>query len=191
MASAKIITERTFFPYVPYLDSARHFCAEFQRKGYVSWYDLLASVTLLSLSVEALANTAGELHIVDFKDFESASPKAKIRMICQAAAINYDKNKSPFVDVLALLKVRNQLAHPKLQKLRYESSDMPLDAAQKHYEEQGALLHDIEKALTPEFALRSLESVRSLEHLLIGSLDPTKRMQGSTKNLVINEDGSG
>jgi len=189
MTSAKVIAERTFFPYVPYLDSARHFCAEFQRKEYVSWYDLLAAITLLSLSVEALANTAGELYIVDFKDFESASPKAKIRMICQAAGINYDKSKNPFVDVISLLKVRNQLAHPKLQKLRYESSEMPLNEAQKHYDELGELLHEIEKALTPEFALRSLEAVRNLERLLIGPLDPAKRMQGSSKRLVFNDDG--
>ena len=75
MPTAKVIAERTFFPYALYLDSARHFCTEMRRKDYVSWHDLLAAVTLLSLSVEALANTSGELHIAEFKDFESYSPK--------------------------------------------------------------------------------------------------------------------
>ena len=185
MTSAKVVAERTFFPYVPYLVSARHFCTEFRRKEYVSWHDLLAAVTLLALSVEALANTAGELHIVDFKDFESASPKAKIRMVCNSASIAYDKGKSPFKDVISLLKVRNQLAHPKLQKLRYESSLMPLSEAQKHYHDLGDLLHDMEKSLTPGFAVRSLEAVRELEKLLIGAVALEERLQFSTKKLVI------
>ena len=155
----------------------------------MSWHDLLAAVTLLSLSVEALANTSGELHIAEFKDFESSSPKAKIRLICQSAGISFDKSKSPFLEVIHLLKVRNQLAHPKFQRLRYESKVMPLEEAQKHYQELGTLLHDIEKSLTPDFAFASLDAVGSLEKLLMGSLEPSKRMAGSRSALVVSEDG--
>jgi len=130
MKTAKVVAERTFFPYVPYLDSARHFCSEMKRNEHVSWYDLLAATTLLALSVEALVNTVGEFIVPEFKDFESSSPKAKIRLICQLAQIPYDKSKIPFVDVVHLLKVRNQLAHPKFQRLKYESKIMPLAEAQ-------------------------------------------------------------
>jgi hypothetical protein len=188
MPTAKVIAKRTFFPYVPYLDSARHFCAEMERKEYVSWYDLLAAITLLALSIEALANTAGELHVTEFKDFESSSPKAKIRLICQVTGIEYDKTKQPFVDVLYLLRLRNQLAHPKFQRLTYESKVMPLEEAQKHYRELGVLLHDIEKALTPEIAHRSLKAVRQLEELLMGSLGENERMQISSTELIIGSE---
>lgn len=188
MPTAKIVAERTFFPYVPYLDSARHFCGEMKRKERVSWHDLLAAMTLLALTVEALANTVGELVVPEFKDFESSSPKAKIRLICQAGGISFDKSKSPFVDVIYLLKIRNQLAHPKFQRLMYESKVMPLAEAQKHYKELGTLLHDIEKVLTPEMAHKSLNAVRALEGLLMTTIDPQKWFQGSSSKLLINED---
>lgn len=174
-----------FFPYVMYLDSARHFCGEMTRKEYVSWYDLLATVTLLGLSIEALANTIGELVVPDFKDFESSSPKAKIRIICERTGIDFNRNKSPFAEVMHLLKVRNQLAHPKYQKLYYESKEMPLELAQKHYRELGEILHDIEKSLTPEMAQKSLTAVINLSASLRATLDP-KLFQSSSKRLVID-----
>jgi hypothetical protein len=87
------------------------------------------------LSVEAIANTIGELLVPDFKDFESSSPKAKIRIICETIGLEFKRDEPPFIDVIHLLKIRNQLAHPKYQRLHYESKEMPLAQAQKHYQE--------------------------------------------------------
>lgn len=184
MTTAKVVQERVFFPYTPYLDSATHFCSEMKRKEYVSWYDLLAAVTLLSLSVEALANTIGELVVQNFKDFESSSPKAKIRIICERVGVEFNRNKTPFAEIIHLLKVRNQLAHPKYQALRYESKEMPLVEAQKHYHELGEILHDVEKSLTPEMAQKSLLAVVNLAKTLRATVDP-KVFQSSSKRIVI------
>jgi hypothetical protein len=185
MSTAKVVQERVFLPYELYIDSARHFVAEFDRKEYVSWYDLAAAVTLLALSVEAIANTIGEHVIEDFKDFESSSPKAKIRLICEKLGIQFDRTTSPFTGVLELLRVRNQLAHPKFQRLKYESKEMPLTAAQKHYQEVGEPLHDIEKALTPEMARTSLAAVTALASTLLAAIEPRLR-GGSSKRLIID-----
>jgi hypothetical protein len=185
MPTAKFIQERVFFPYTPYLDAATHFCGELSRKAYVSWYDLLAAVTLLALSVEALVNTIGEFVVPDFKDFESSSPKAKLRIICEHTRLDFDRKKAPFAEVILLLKVRNQLAHPKYQKLRYESKEMPLAEARKLYQQAGELLHDIEKSLSPEMAQASLTAVTALAGLLRGTLDPSV-YQSSSKRLVID-----
>lgn len=184
MTTAKVVQERVFFPYTLFLDSAQQFCGEMKRKKYVSWYDLLAAVTLLALSVEALANTIGELIVSDFKDFESSSPKAKIRLICERAGVPFNRNKTPLVEVIHLLKVRNQLAHPKYQTLRYESKAMPLKDAQRHYRELGDVLHDIEKSLTPEMAYQTLNAVLNLEQMLRATLSP-EIVQSSSKRLVI------
>lgn len=185
MPTAKVVQERVFFPYQPYLDSARHFCDELKRKDYPSWYDLLAAVTLLSLSVEALLNTIGEFVVADFKDFESSPPKAKLRVVCQSAGVEFRRDKSPFGEVFQLLRVRNQLAHPKYQRLSYESKEMPLEEARKHYEQLGELLHDIEKSLTPDFAQRSLKAVEALTQLLRSKLK-SAAFQSSSKRLVID-----
>jgi hypothetical protein len=185
MSTAKVVQERIFLPYELYIDSARHFVGELDRKEYESWYDLAAAVTLLALSVEAIANTIGEHVIEDFKDFESSSPKAKIRLICERLGIKFDRTSAPFAGILELLKVRNQLAHPKFQRLRYESKEMPLAVAQKHYLEVGEPLHDIEKALSPEIALKSLAAVIALASLLQAATEP-RLSGGSSKRLIID-----
>jgi len=185
MPTAKVVQERVFLPYVPYLDSARHFCGELTRKDYVSWYDLLAAVTLLALSVEAIANSIGEFVVADFKDFESSSPKAKLRIICESTGVAFDRGSFPFAEVFQLLKVRNQLAHPKYQRLRYESKEMPLEQAQEHYRQLGEVLHDIEKALTPEMAQKSLRAVLKLAETLRATIKP-ELYESSSKRLIID-----
>lgn len=185
MTSAKVIQERVFFPYVPYIESARYFCGELARKDYVSWHDLLAATVLLSLSVEAIANTIGELVVPDFKDFESSSPKAKIRIICESIGLEFNRDKSPFIEIIYLLKIRNQLAHPKYQRLHYESKEIPLEQAQKHYHELGEILHDIEKALSPELVKKSFEAVVRLAVEFRAAVNP-KIMQTSSKRLIID-----
>ena len=185
MSTAKVVQERVFLPYTLYIDSARHFVGELDRKEYASCYDLAAAVTLLALSVEAIANTIGEHVIDEFKDFESSSPKAKIRLICEKLGLQFDRANAPFKDVLELLRVRNQLAHPKFQRLRYESKEMPLTAAQKHYQEVGEPLHEIEKALTPEMAKKSLIAVAALAEDFQNAIEP-RLLARSSKLLIID-----
>lgn len=184
MTTAKVVQDRVFCPYTLYLDSASHFCGELSRKEYASWYDLLAAVTLLALSIEALLNTIGEFVIADFKDFDSSSPKAKLRLICEKTGVEFNRSKSPFVEVVQLLKVRNQLAHPKYQHLRYESKEMPLEEAREHYDQLSELLHDIEKSLSPETAQKWLQAVFALATMLRATLPP-EVMQSSGKRLVL------
>lgn len=185
MPTARVVQERVFLPYELYINTAKHFVGELDRKEYVSWYDLIAAVTLLGLSIEAIANTVGEHVIEDFKDFESSSPKAKIRLICEKLDIQFDRTRAPFTDILELLRVRNQLAHPKFQRLRYESKVMPLTAAQKHYREVGEPLHDIEKALAPEMAKKSLAAVSALAVTFLAAIEP-RLVSSSCKRLVID-----
>lgn len=87
--------------------------------------------------------------------------------------------------MIHLLKVRNQLAHPKYQHLRYESKEMPLEEARKHYEMLGEVIHDIKQSLSPEMAQKSLEAVVSLERKLRASLKPGL-FQSSSKRLIID-----
>ena len=45
MDTAKVIMQRNFLPYSIYIESAKHFCEELDKKDYISWYDLMASIT--------------------------------------------------------------------------------------------------------------------------------------------------
>jgi hypothetical protein len=62
---------------------------------------------------------------------------------------------------------------------------MPLEQARKHYNELDEILHDIEKALSPEFAKTSLVAVTRLAGEFRAALDP-KILQMSSKRLVID-----
>lgn len=186
MPTAKVIQERIFFPYTPFISSASYFCKELVRKDYVSWHDLLAATTLLALSVEAITNTIGELVVPNFTDFESSSPKAKIRIICERTGIDFTRNEYPFVEIFQLLKIRNKLAHPKFQPLRYESETMAIEQARDHYNKLGELLSDIETALTPDLAQRWLKAVLELTNLLSSAVDP-KLYESSSKRLLIDD----
>lgn len=187
MTTAHVIQERRFLPYVPFIDSAEHFCAELDRKEYVSWFDLMAATTLLALSVEALANTMGEHLVENFKDFESSAPKAKLRIIYQQVGLKFQRDRPPLSDVLWLLRVRNHLAHPKFKVLKTTSDEMPLAEAQKHYREIGEPLHEIERDISPENCKKWLKSVMAIRRQLEEHTDPSLWLIGSSKQLVINE----
>lgn len=187
MQKASVVRERHFLPYLPFIESAKHFCDQLDQQGEVSWYDLMAATTLLALSVEALVNTIGELIVPNFSDFESCSPKAKIRILYENAGENFVKDRPPVNDVLKLLKTRNDLAHPKFKVLRYESEKMELSEARRNYLEQGELLHEIEKAATPENCKRWLRSLLEMQQLLEVHLDPQVRGIRSHKKLVIHD----
>lgn len=183
MDTAKVIMQRNFLPYSIYIESAKHFCDELDKKDYISWYDLMASITLSALSIEALANTVGELTIEKFEDFESLQPLSKVRLICNNANIEYKKGNNPYNDIISLIKVRNKLAHPKYKLLKYESKEMPIAEAQSHYHEVSEPLHDIEKNLNPEFAKRSIKAVLELQSIFEKLLPPEVIHEVSKKEL--------
>lgn len=79
------------------------------------------SLVMSALAIESLCNTVGELICTDWKDYESAGPKAKIRLICSELAIPYDKDSEPFQGMHWLIKFRNKIAHAKPESLHDES----------------------------------------------------------------------
>ena len=185
MDRAKVIKKRIFFPHVMYLDTAKHFCAELERKEYVSWYDLMACMTTTALSVEAILNTFGHIAIRDFTDFESSTPLVKMRILCEDLGIDFDKSRKPFNTIIQLLKLRNKFAHPKYKVLSFESAEMPLEEARAIYQ-QGEILHDLEKALSPELVKRSFSAVNDFELLVKRALGEKLPYESSEWRLVIN-----
>jgi hypothetical protein len=187
MDRAKVVKKRVFFPYAIYVDTAEHFCAELDRKEFVSWHDLMACMTTTAFSVEAILNTFGHIAVKDFGDFESCTPLAKMRVLCEELEIEFDKSRSPFNSILQLLKLRNKFAHPKYKILRFESEEMSLKEAQALYHE-GEILHELEKALKPELVKRSVKAVKEFEHMVKQALGKSLPRQSSEWKLVINDE---
>lgn len=128
-----------------------------------SAYSPLVAITMSALAIESLCNTIGDRVISDWKDFESSSPIAKLRIICDELGIEYDANKEPWSTVVWLLKVRNKLAHPKPDQLS-ENYEWSQEEYTKNYNYRPE--SKLEKVLTKGNATRATKRVHELKFLL-------------------------
>lgn len=73
-----------------------------------------------SLSLEALANAIGSRIVPDWVDFESSSPWAKLRLLCETLDLEFDRNSEPWSSAKWLCGFRNKVAHGKPEDLFLE-----------------------------------------------------------------------
>jgi len=134
-------------------------------------YSPLVAITMSALAIESLCNTIGERTVSDWKDFESSSPTAKLRIICDELGIDYDANKEPWSTVVWLSKLRNKLAHPKPDQLNesYEWSQEEYTSNYNSWPES-----KLEKTLTKGNAKRAHEKITELKYLLCKYIPITK-----------------
>jgi post-segregation antitoxin (ccd killing protein) len=85
--------------------------AESRKPGW--FYAELAALTMSGLAVEAICNAVGDRVFTDWKDFENASPIAKLRLICDKLGVPFDSKREPWSTALWLGKFRNEIAHAK------------------------------------------------------------------------------
>ena len=131
----------------------------------------LVAITMSALAIESLCNTIGDRVIPDWKDFESSSPIAKLRIICDELGIEYDSNREPWSTVVWLSNIRNKLAHPKPDQLN-ESYEWSEEQYSKNYYSRPQ--SKLEKALTKGNAKRASERVHELKYLLCKHIPPEK-----------------
>jgi len=107
--------ERPFSAHHMLFNAAKAAIEDAESKQPGGLYSELMAITMAGLAIEALCNAVGERVIDNWKDFESSSPKAKVRIICTELDIEYDSKKEPWSSVVWLSKIRNGLAHAKPQ----------------------------------------------------------------------------
>lgn len=193
MKSASVKKERNAPAYILPLESAEHFCRQLSEKDYVSWYDLLATVVISGIALEALVNTFGEILINNFGDFESSTPVAKVRLLCNELEIEYNKQKKPYCDLIRLVRARNKIVHPKHKVLSSQSKEMPLKEADRELRKD--VLTEAERSLNPIIAKQSLQAVKSLRKIFeqrlieIGQQESIKQWRKA--ELIFNEKVNG
>jgi hypothetical protein len=92
--------------------------AKERRPGY--FYDWLGAILLSALCIEAIGNTYGEVLIPDWKDFERASPIAKLRLVATACGIVPSFDEHPWATARKLIGYRNRIAHSRAEHLKVE-----------------------------------------------------------------------
>lgn len=92
---------------------ARFELAKAERKE-AGWFDsTFVVLTFSALAIEALSNAIGDRVVPDWKDFESASPLAKVRLLAERLGLPYSSDNEPWKTIRWLGKFRNLVAHPK------------------------------------------------------------------------------
>ena len=144
--------------------------AESKRPGW--FYAELVAMTMASLAIEAMSNAIGERVIENWKDFESASPIAKLRLICQKLEVPFDERVEPWASVRSLTKFRNEIAHakPELVKETYVWSRAEYEKREKEGPKS-----KLEKKVTLGNARRAVREVRRVKDILCEAVPEDER----------------
>jgi hypothetical protein len=160
MSIVRTKTERRFNPHVClFLPAVQHHLRTAKEKKAGCYYDWFAVIVLSALSLEAIGNSYGDVLIPDWKDFESSSPKAKLRLIAHRCGIKPDFSKPPWATASQLLKFRNLIAHAKRKHFK-EERDCDESNCRGGF---GARFDsDIEKMITEKFAAQGSDAVENI-----------------------------
>ena len=172
MSKVKVNVARLFVPHSMLLSAADKAIKSASLKEVGYWYDWLSAILFCSLSIEAIGNTYGETFIHRWKDFESSSPAAKIRIVAEHCGLNPDFSKHPWSSVPELISFRNRVAHAKLEDIKVESLHH-VDHYQKHLYSMPA--SKLEKMVTEEFARNSYDCIYEIL-LLLGAALPSSKV---------------
>jgi hypothetical protein len=131
----RVQRERNYYPHHVLISAASTALedARQERTGYFN-YELMC-ITFCALALEAMGNAFGEKFIQRWSDFESATPVAKLRLVCEHSKITLDFESEPWSAVLWLVKFRNGVAHAKPMLLK-EDHTVPRDDYNKVLFEQ-------------------------------------------------------
>ncbi|MGA2178306.1 MAG: hypothetical protein ABSH15_01795 [Verrucomicrobiota bacterium] len=122
MSVVRTKIERRFNPHLLLLRGAQYHLRTAKEKRDGCYYSWLGAILLSALSIEAIGNSYGEFLIPDWKDFESASPIAKLRLVATRCDVTPDFGRQPWQTARLLIIFRNRIAHAKPKHLKIEKT---------------------------------------------------------------------
>jgi hypothetical protein len=155
--------ERTFSAHNLFLSAARDAIDIAESDNSKKTFSSLTAITMSALAIEALCNAVGEKIFKEWSDYESSSPKAKLRIICDKLNIAYEPKAEPWLTVTWLSQLRNKLAHGKPQLITESDS-----LEESHYESKSWDKPEskLEQQLTIGNAKRAYKQITELKFLL-------------------------
>jgi hypothetical protein len=154
--------ERPFSPHNILLSAARDAIDIAKEDKFKETFSSITAITMSALAIEALCNAVGERIFEEWSDYESSSPKAKLRIICDKLNIVYESKSEPWTTVAWLSQLRNKLAHGKPQLISESGSLEEKDYESKSWDKPQS---KIEKQLTIVNAERAYKQVTELKFL--------------------------
>lgn len=125
------------------------------------WFDsIFVVLTFSALAIEAIANAVGQRVIEDWKDFESASPNAKVRLLAERLEIEYSQKGAPWDTIRWLGRFRNSVAHAKPEHVIH---DQLTTGMEEHQRATDSPKSKLERDVTIANAKRALDAVNLLK----------------------------
>lgn len=146
--------------------------AESKAPGWL--YQELVAMTFSALSLEALGNSFGEIFIDRWKDYESASPVAKIRILGDRLGVPIDFSVEPWAAVLWLVKFRNQVAHARPEKIVFDKIMTREDFEKSRTEYPKS---NMELGISLEAAKRAVSAVEKIHEVFCAAV-PLTELEG-------------
>ena len=165
--------ERTFSAHHILLRTARRALERAEADEEGSMLEALTALTFAALAVEAICNSIGETVIPDWKDFESATPIAKSRLIAEHLEVTYDKAGNPWQTVRWLVGFRSKIAHAKLEVVTEEKILTQAEAEQQRFDIPESKL---EKDITVKNASRAVAAVENFMDMLVAKVPEELRI---------------
>lgn len=165
----KVTTERNFSAHHMLIGAARASLEDAKAKRPGFFYSQLIAMTLSALSIEAMCNAIGDRVISDWKDFETSSPNAKLRLLCERLKVQYDKSLEPWASARRLFKFRNLIAHAKPELVREEKV-----FSREEYDNRSPEFpkSKLEKGVTLENASRAVHTAEQIKDILCTRVPP-------------------
>lgn len=163
----KVNRKRNFSAHHMLLGSARLALKDVEEKRPGWFYSEVTTLTFCGLALEAIANCFGKRFVNKWEDFESSSPTAKLRIICDTLNIKYSAGEEPWGMARWIVKFRNKVAHAKLEIIdRNEiwKVDEYDDRSKRPPESE------LEKMISPESARKAYDAVQNILDILCDAI---------------------
>jgi hypothetical protein len=145
-----------------------------EERGVSTWTPHeLSAIIFSAFALEAIGNSFGDKFVKRWKDFESSSPIAKLRIVCMELKIDPDFGREPWATALWLVTFRNGVAHAKPNFIK---TDDIISASEYtfwhlHFDPPS----EIEKQITLENARRAVKAIREILDLFYLKIKPEER----------------
>lgn len=123
----------------------------------------LASIVLSTLAIEALLNAVGSRIEPDWESFEKKNPTEKLNSLTENLSINYDSSTEPWSAILHLMRLRNDIAHPKPEPLSEEKILPEVGLKNEWFKFPRS---KFERQITLGYAQRAYKAVSTLKQIL-------------------------
>jgi len=154
------------------LSAARHALEAARSEKLGSFYGHLSAMTFSALALEALCNAIGSAVIQDWKDFDSARPIAKLRLLADELGVDYASGKKPWLTARWLMQFRNAIAHAKSESLQTDEVISEQEHKNRKFDWPQSKL---EREVTAGNAERALAAVVDIKRLFLERIPMDKR----------------